>query len=71
MENEKVVEQKKNNSKKQAMMGDFPGAMTDAIIGSMSAHQDMAKQVLTEDKVKDGFARLLLDMIYKDMGLRA
>jgi hypothetical protein len=45
--------------------------MTDAIIGSMSAHQDMAKQVLTEDKVKDGFARLLLDMIYKDMGLSA
>jgi len=71
MENEKVLEQIKNNSKKQAMMGDFPGAMTDAIIGSMSAHQDMAKQVLSEDKVKDGFARLLLDMIYKDMGLSA
>jgi len=67
MENVNVVQQIKTNSKKQAMMGDFLGAMTDAIIGSMSAHQDMAKQVLSEDKVRDGFARLLLDMIYKDL----
>ena len=67
MENEKVVDQIKTNSKKQAMMGDFPTAMTDAIIGSMSAHEDMAKQVLVEDKVRDGFARLLLDMMYKDL----
>jgi hypothetical protein len=42
--------------------------MTDAIIGSMDAHKSMATQVLSEDKVRDGFARLLLDMIYQDMG---
>jgi len=71
MENERVVQQIKTNSKKQAMLGDFPTAMTDAIIGSMGAHNDMATQVLTENKVKDGFARLLLDMIYRDLGLIA
>ncbi len=71
MENEQVVQQIKTNSKKQAMLGDFPGAMTDAIIGSMDAHKNMATQVLSEDKIRDGFARLLLDMIYKDMGLTA
>ena len=53
------------------MLGDFQTAMTDANIGSMSPHENMAKQVLIEDKVRDGFARLLLDMIYKDMGLSA
>ena len=71
MENGKVVEQIKTNSKKQAMMGDFPIAMTDAIIGSMDAHKNMATQVLSEEKVRDGFARLLLDMIYRDMGISA
>ena len=53
------------------MMGDFPVAMTDAIIGSMDARKNMATQVLSEDKVRDGFARLLLNMTYKDMGLSA
>ena len=57
--------------KKQAIRGDFPVVMTDTIIGSMDAHKNMATQVLSEDKVRDGFARLLLDMIYKDMGLSA
>jgi type I restriction enzyme, R subunit len=68
MENVQVTQQLQSNSKEQAMLGDFPVAMMDAIIGSMGAHENMAKQVLTEDKVKDGFARLLLDMIYSDMG---
>ena len=45
-------------------MDDFPIAITDA-------HKQMATQVLSEDKVRDGFARLLLDMIYRDMGLSA
>lgn len=68
MENDKVVEQFRTNSKEQAMMGDFPVAMTDAIILSMDAHKNMASQLLNEDKVRDGFARIVLDMIYQDMG---
>ena len=52
-------------------MGNFPTAMTDAIIGSMDARKNMETQVLSEDKVRDGFTRLLLDMIYKDMGVSA
>jgi type I restriction enzyme, R subunit len=67
MENETVMQQLRTNSKEQAMMGDFPSAMQDAIMGSMGAHENMAKQVLTEEKVQHGFARLLLDMIYSDM----
>jgi len=71
MENIRVSEQLRSNSKEQAMLGDFPVAMTDAIIGSMDAHKSMATQLLSEDKTRDGFARLLLDMIYKDIGMAA
>ncbi|MDD3769817.1 MAG: type I restriction endonuclease [Sulfuricurvum sp.] len=68
MENSKVVEQFRTNSKEQAMMGDFPSVMTDAIIESMDAHQSMAKQVFESETKREGFARLILDMIYRDMG---
>lgn len=71
LENKTVVQQLRTNSKEQAMLGDFPNAMLDAIIGSMGAHENMAKQVLGEERVQQGFARLLLDMIYKDMGITA
>lgn len=71
MENEQVAQQLRSNSREQAMLGDFPVAMVDAIVGSMGAHENMAKQVLSEDKIQDGFARLLLDMIYKDMAAKA
>ena len=67
MENEKVVQQLRTNTKEQAMLGDFPVVMSDAIIESMDAHKNMATQVLSEDKIKEGFAKILLDMIYKEL----
>ncbi len=67
MENEKVVQQLRTNTKEQAMLGDFPVVMSDAIIESMDAHKNMATQVLSEDKIKEGFARILLDIIYKEL----
>ncbi len=68
MENEAVQEQIKNNTREQVMIGDFPSAMTEAVIESLGVHEDMAKQVLGNDNVQKRFARLLLDMIYGDMG---
>ena len=53
MENEKVVQQLRTNTKEQAMLGDFPVVMSDAIIESMDAHKNMATQVLSEDKIKE------------------
>jgi hypothetical protein len=37
----------------------------------MDAHQSMAKQVFENEKVREGFARIVLDMIYQDMGKMA
>lgn len=67
MENDAVMQQLQTNSKEQAMLGDFPSAVTDAIIGTMDAHNTLATQALSEDKIQKGFAKLILDVIYKDM----
>lgn len=67
MENEKVAAQLKTNSKEQAMLGDFPVALTEAVVLSLDAHKSMATQVLSTEQIKEGFARLVLDMIYRDI----
>ncbi len=67
MENDAVMQQLQTNSKEQAMLGDFPVAVTDAIIGTMDAHNTLATQALSEDKIQQGFAQLILDVIYKEI----
>ncbi len=64
MENDSVMAQFKVNTPEQTMLGDFPSLVTDAIIESMDAHQGLATQVLSNDKIKKGFANLVLDMVY-------
>ena len=67
MENEKVVLQVKNNTKEQAMLGGFSDAINDAVIDSLDAHQSMATQVLSEDRVRIGLANMVYDLIIKGM----
>ena len=68
MENNKVVDQVKNNTKEQAMLGGFEIAINDAVISSLDAHQSMATQVLSQDKVREGLANIVYELIVK--GLR-
>ena len=69
MENSKVVEQVTNNTKEQAMMGGFAEAINDAVIESLDAHQNLATQVLSEDRIRKGLANIVYDLIVK--GLKA
>jgi len=62
-ENGRVMEQLRNNTPEQAMLGDFPQAVEDAVIESMETHTDLAKQFLSSANVKKGFARLLMDIL--------
>jgi type I restriction enzyme R subunit len=62
-ENDRVMDQLNNNSAEQAMLGDFPGAVLDAVIDSRNTHNDLAMQYLSDEKIAKGFARLLLDML--------
>ena len=67
MENNKVVDQVKNNTKEQAMLGGFEIAINDAVISSLDAHQSMATQVLSQDKVRDGLANIVYELIMKGL----
>ena len=69
MEDSKVVDQVKNNTKEQAMMGGFAQAIGDAVINSLDTHQNMATKVLGEERVKDGLADIVYELMVK--GLRA
>jgi type I restriction enzyme R subunit len=62
-ENNQVMEQLSNNSAEQAMLGDFPGAVLDAVIDSRNTHNDLAMQYLSDERIARGFARLLLDIL--------
>ena len=48
LENDKVMEQVRNNTKEQSMMGGFSEAINDAVIDSLDVHQNLATQVLGE-----------------------
>lgn len=68
MENEGVMAQFKVNTPEQTMLGDFPALITNAVIESMDNHQNMATQVLRNEQVQNGFARLILGMVYEHIG---
>jgi type I restriction enzyme R subunit len=48
---------------KLARMGDFPGAVLDAVIDSRNTHNDLAMQYLSNEKIAKGFAQLLLETL--------
>lgn len=63
MENSLVMRQISENSAEQAMLGDFPRAMDDAIMSSSAAHQNQMMQLLSNPNKAAGFAKLVFEMI--------
>ena len=64
-ENERVMTQLRENSPAQAMKGDFLSAVESAVIDSMETHSDLAQQYLGKERIRDAFARLVMDIILK------
>jgi type I restriction enzyme, R subunit len=64
-ENAGVMAQVRNNSAEQAMLGDFPKAVEEAVLGSGDAHHELMTQFLASKPLQNGFARLLLEMLSK------
>ena len=62
-ENDTVMKQIENNTAEQALLGDFPQAIDDAVIDSNEAHQEMMMQYLSNPEVARGFARVVFDML--------
>lgn len=62
-ENERVMHQVANNSPEQALLGDFAGAVDEAVMGSSEAHQNQMTQYLNNPELQVKFHRLILDML--------
>ncbi|WP_211828716.1 type I restriction endonuclease subunit R [Kistimonas asteriae] len=62
-ENATVMSQIKNNTAEQALLGDFPKAIDDAVMDSNEAQQEMMMQYLSNPDVARGFARVVFDML--------
>ncbi len=62
-ENAQVMQQIANNSREQAMLGDFGKAIDDAIIESSEAHQNQMLQLLSNPDKAAGFAKVVFDLL--------
>ena len=66
-ENDGVLEQIRNNSKEQSMMGGFKDTLNSAVIDSLDAHQNLATQVLSKERIRDRVANMVYDLLAKDL----
>jgi type I restriction enzyme R subunit len=62
-ENGQVMLQIANNTPEQAMLGDFPKAVDDAILESHEAHQEQMMQLLSDPRKAAGFAQVVFDLL--------
>ncbi|MDQ6962397.1 MAG: DEAD/DEAH box helicase family protein [Mariprofundaceae bacterium] len=62
-ENSVVMNQIKNNTPEQAMLGDFAKAIDDAIMDSGAAHQHQMHQLLSDSHRTSAFARVVFDLL--------
>ena len=62
-ENSAVMTQIANNTPEQALLGDFPQAIDDAVMDSNQAQQDMMMQYLSNPELAKGFARVVFDLL--------
>ena len=62
-ENNRVMDQIENNSPEQALLGDFAGALDEAVMNSSEAHQNQMMQYLNSKELQAKFQRLIFDML--------
>jgi type I restriction enzyme R subunit len=48
------------------MLGDFPKAITDAIMDSSDIHQELMMQLLSDPVQENGFARTIFEMLVRN-----
>ena len=62
-ENEAVMRQIATNSRDQALLGDFPMALDEAVMESGEAHHNQMMQYLNSPELQAGFQRVVFDML--------
>jgi len=64
LENTVLEKQASINTKEQFALGDFQTALLGAVVAGLDSYQDMARQVLSSENVREGFAAVVLDLVY-------
>lgn len=62
-ENASVMSQIANNTRDQAMLGDFSRAIDDAVMDSSAAHQNQMMQILSDPNRAAAFSRVIFDLL--------
>ena len=62
-EDERAMEQYRNNTREQVMLGDFPKAVDDAVIGSGEAQRNQMMQLLSDPVKAKNFTKLIYDLM--------
>lgn len=62
-ENQTVMTQIANNTREQAMLGDFPKALDAAVLDSSASQEAMKNQYLSNPALAQNFARVVFDML--------
>jgi type I restriction enzyme R subunit len=62
-ENALVMKQIASNTPEQAMLGDFPRAIDDAVMDSSEAHQNQMMQLLSDPTKAASFSRIVFDLL--------
>ncbi|WP_243401511.1 hypothetical protein [Leptospira levettii] len=68
MKNKEVQNQMKaGNSVDQIMLGDYPKALTDAIMNTMNTYKDISAKLLNNEALLDKFARIWLESFISNL----
>ncbi len=62
-ENERTMEQYRNNTEDQVMLGDFPKAVNDAVINSDRAQRNQMMQLLSDPAKAKTFVKVIYDLV--------
>ncbi|MEH6543015.1 MAG: DEAD/DEAH box helicase family protein [Porticoccaceae bacterium] len=65
-ENALVMSQIATNTPEQAMLGDFPKAIDDAVLDSNDAHQNQMLQLLSDPAKAQAFSRIVFDLLSRE-----
>lgn len=62
-ENERVMHQIENNSAEQALLGDFPEALDNAVMNSSEVHHNQMTQYFNSPELQKKFQRVIFDLL--------
>lgn len=67
-ENSTVMTQIRNNTREQAILGDFPSATYNAIFESNEAHKEQMMQLLADEGKMKKFQSIVFDLLVRELG---